>query len=434
MQETVEERVFNFLSSTLEDKACHLIVAYSGGPDSSVLLSLLKKFQNNFSYSLSAAYINHNIRTRDVMALECAAVHSYVDSLGVELLLKEYPPGFIEYYSKKTATGIEGAARNCRYHFFRKMQRRLPGTLIALGHNENDQLETLIMRLFQGTGTEGLKGISSFDNGLIRPILGLKRSEILSYASENNIPYVTDQTNSSGDYRRNRIRRDLLPVLYDIFPQPDKALLQFSEEVYDLGVSALQGVEWESCKEGWRFSEERFYTLAFAARKNFVLGKMNEMNKGILPADTRIPGRFFNPLNAEHEKGKNRILIRGYHIILEKYKGWVFLRKDEKIHTAGMFHLLKKNNPFHTSFFSLSLSSTGDGDSFFEIPVNHYLNVQLDQEGIYRVCDGSLILLKLDYRAKILFFLYENHKKIEKLPLRPKDCVIIKLEVRNAPG
>lgn len=432
MQETVEEKVLNFLSSTLEDKVCHLIVAYSGGPDSSVLLSLLKKFQSNFSYCLSAAYINHNIRSCDVMALECEAVQSYADSLDVELLMKEYPPGFIEYYSQKTGAGIEGAARNCRYHFFRKLQQRLPGSLIALGHNENDQLETLIMRLFQGTGTEGLKGISPLDNGLIRPVLGLKRSEILSYASHNNIPYVTDLTNSSGDYRRNRIRRDLLPVLYDIFPQPDKALLQFSKEVYDMGLSALKGVEWEPCKEGWKFSEEHFYSLPFAVRKNFVLRKMNEMNKGILPADTRIPGRFFNPLGYKNEEG-NRILIRGYHIILEKRKDWLILRRDEKIHTAGMFHLLKENNPLDTDLFTLSLTDRKDGDSCFEIQVHHYLNVQLNQEGVYLVCDGSTIILKLDNRAKILFFLYGNHKKLEKLPLSSKDCVIIKLEVRYAP-
>ena len=78
---------------------------------------------------------------------------------GVKLHVKKYPPGFIDYFALKTGTSQEGAARNCRYHFFNKLKNRYERSLLVLGHNRNEQFETLVMRIFQGTGIDGLAGI-----------------------------------------------------------------------------------------------------------------------------------------------------------------------------------------------------------------------------------------------------------------------------------
>ena len=440
MQEKVEELFKSYMSSQIGGKSLHLITAYSGGPDSSVLLYLLHKFQKEFSYTLSAAYINHNIRSADEMRDEQDAVISRAEDLGVDLQLKIYPPGFIEDYARKTGLGVEGAARSCRYHFFYKLLKYRRPAALVLGHNRNDQLETLLMRVFQGTGSTGLKGIPREDPDRLRPLIDVSREDILAYAALKNIPYCNDSTNSEGDYRRNRIRKDLIPVLRDIFPQPDKALFQLSREISSLAEALKDGSSWEGVKgtEGWRISTDKFYSLPFPVRKTLVLEKMNELNRGLLPRDTRIPGRFFKPLEqiSSASNGRIRTLLKGYNIILEEKGGFCILRREQASRETGFFHLLTRENPFVTENFTLSLAEPDPESTarYFEFPPLGTLCIRRKDTGSYCLCHGSRTVLKLDNKGEMLHFLYGNKKKPENSHPLMTDCVIIKLEVKDALG
>ena len=441
IQETVESKFSLFLTSCLPEYPCHLIAAFSGGPDSSVLLYLLKKFQSRFSYSLTAAYINHNIRSFEVMEAEQNQLVARAQGWGIELLVKKYPPGFIDYYALKTGTSQEGAARNCRYHFFNKLKNKHKRSLLVLGHNRNDQLETLVMRIFQGTGIDGLAGIPADDGDLIRPLLDVSRADILEYADTENIPYVTDMTNETGDYRRNRIRRELVPVLFDIFPSPDKALLRVCRELHQTGKFCTDSIHWQKRGISWRLKEEDFLMLPPAVRRNILLKKMNEINRGLLPRDTRIPGRFLKPLDplTADSSGPDRILVRGYNIELEKKDGFVILRKISGKISGGLFHVLEEGVPLVTEGFSLTLCQYNCRDKEkpagnLLVPVKSGLSVRTGKKGAYCVLDGSETILELDKNGRIMYFMYGNQKIFEKMPNRNADCVIIKLEVNYAPG
>ena len=435
MQEKVEQRVKAFLEMVLPEPGRHIICAYSGGPDSSVLLYLLKRFAGDYSYTLSAAYINHNIRSNEEMKKESDHIYGFTGQLDVPLYYKEFPGGFIQYYSEKTGSGLEGAARNCRYHFFTKLSSFRENTFIALGHNRNDQIETLLMRIFQGTGFDGMKGIPAVNGNLIRPLLGVSREEILSYAAFRSIPYITDSTNLTGDYRRNRIRRELIPVLKNIFPDPESALMQITADISALGKFALSDLEWERYKDTWRFRAERFFSLPRSVRKSFVLNKMNILNKGVLPKDMRIPGRFFNPIMENPDpKAGDRILLSGYRIQFERKGEWVSLKIADHFCTGGVFHLLEKDNPFVSEYFTLHLRKEGHFKKAYWVPFSLLISVRRNDGGHFRIYNGSQKILELDSWGNESFFLYGKEKICQNVRPGEKDCVIIEVEVKYAPG
>ena len=188
-------------------------------------------------------------------------IERFSASLNVPLIKKNYDPGFIEWLSRKTSTSLEGAARTCRYHFFSKIAEKSENPFFALGHNRNDQVETILMRLFQGSGLSGLEGIPAQRDCFIRPLLNISRSDIESYVCQSGISCITDSTNEEGDYRRNLIRRDLVPVLKAIFPDPEKSVLQFSRDIQSVRkfVESIHGKKEDS---GWSCDIEKFFSLS----------------------------------------------------------------------------------------------------------------------------------------------------------------------------
>ncbi|MBR4874572.1 MAG: tRNA lysidine(34) synthetase TilS [Clostridia bacterium] len=189
-----------------------VIVAVSGGADSVCLLSTLCELKDELGISIVAAHLNHLLRgdeaTRDenfVCSL-CAQmqVPFYSKSVDVKKLAKE---------NKKT---VEEAGRCARYEFFYELKDRLSADKIATAHNKNDNAETVCMRFIRGTGIDGLGGIPIKNNlCVIRPLLFCTREEIEAYLSESNISYVTDSSNLSDDYLRNRIRHNFLPDIME---------------------------------------------------------------------------------------------------------------------------------------------------------------------------------------------------------------------------
>ena len=232
-----------------------------------------------------------------------------------------------------------------------------------------------------------------------------------------------------------------MPVLFDIFPSPDKALLRVCRELYQTGKFCTGSINWQKSGNSWQLNTEDFLILPPAVRRNVLLTKMNEINRGLLPRDTRIPGRFLKPLDAltADSNGPDRILVRGYNIELEKKGGFVILRKISGKISGGLFHILEKESPLVTEGFTLSLSQYDRRDELNSagnllVPVKSSLSVRTGKKGVYCVLDGSETILELDKNGRIMYFLYGNQKIFEKLSNRNADCVIIKLEVNYAPG
>ena len=205
-----------------------VFIACSGGPDSTALFHLFKSVQKKRRLKLGVLHFNHGMR----------GVESNRDERFVKKFAKanraRFFSGVMEKNEIKKGLSFEEAAREARYNFFLKMGTKHGIFKIALGHNMDDQAETVLMRILQGTGLRGLYGIRpSFRRNRVlffRPLLRFSRKEILAYLRQNNISFCTDKTNKSPRFLRNRIRLELIPSLAEKFnPNVVHALARIPE-------------------------------------------------------------------------------------------------------------------------------------------------------------------------------------------------------------
>lgn len=189
-----------------------VLVAVSGGPDSTALLLSLLKLKKEFSLSLAVVHVNYHLRGTD----------SNRDQLFVETLAKKYElPFYVKDIDgkKEFKNGdLQEKARELRYSFFLKTAKEIKANKLALGHNKDDQVETVLMRFLRGSGTGGLSGIPvkrELAPGftLVRPLLETKRKEIALFLKRNKIKARTDKSNLKDVYLRNKLRHKLLPLL-----------------------------------------------------------------------------------------------------------------------------------------------------------------------------------------------------------------------------
>jgi tRNA(Ile)-lysidine synthase len=190
-------------------KGDKVIVACSGGPDSVALLHLLNQIKGKYDLKLIVAHVNHKLRGQ-----ESDEDERFVKRLTQNLRLDFYARSFdVARIARKKKVSIEEAAREVRYQYLARLAQRLKATKIALGHNADDQAETVLMRLIRGTGALGLTGMSIVRGKIIRPLLQIKREEIEEFLKEQNLDFRIDSSNLRQDYLRNRIRLELLPHL-----------------------------------------------------------------------------------------------------------------------------------------------------------------------------------------------------------------------------
>lgn len=192
-----------------------ILVALSGGADSVCLLHILKSLSQELSIKLFAAHLNHGLRY-DEAERDCEFSVNLCNQMGIEIFVKKVE---VEELAKKSQISIETAGRQARYNFFDEVRHVCDANKIATAHNKNDNAETIIMHFLRGSGTDGLSGIDPVrKNGIIRPILDLSREEIEQYLKSNNMQYVTDSTNYTTEYHRNKIRLELIDILKDYNP------------------------------------------------------------------------------------------------------------------------------------------------------------------------------------------------------------------------
>ena len=213
-------RVRKYIRENHMLKAGDMVAAgVSGGADSIAMLHILKEIQRDMGFALEAVHIHHGIRGEEADRDE-VMVRKICVEWEIPLEVYHYP---VPDLSRKWKLGEEETGRIVRKQAFFRERERLgfpgeetaegPQFLAALAHNRNDLAETMIHHLARGTGIRGLAGIRPCGNGIIRPVLCLERREIVNYLKENGIPHITDSTNLSDEYTRNRIRHHVLPAM-----------------------------------------------------------------------------------------------------------------------------------------------------------------------------------------------------------------------------
>ncbi|MGL4797114.1 MAG: tRNA lysidine(34) synthetase TilS, partial [Paraclostridium sp.] len=191
-----------------------IVLGLSGGPDSVCLLHILKQLESEYKISIYAAHLNHQIRGIEAQK-DAMYISNLCDSLGIKFFIKSID---VPTYCKENGLSIEEGARKLRYEMFHEIKQKTNSNKIAVGHNLNDQVETILMRMMRGTGLQGLKGIEhKRDNVIIRPILDIDRVDIEKYCEEYNLNPRIDSTNLESIYTRNKIRLELIPYMKENF-------------------------------------------------------------------------------------------------------------------------------------------------------------------------------------------------------------------------
>ncbi len=202
-----------------------VVVAVSGGADSVALLHALWAIRLDFHLSLVAAHLNHGLRPEGER--EALWVGRMTGKLGIP-----FHPGKVDVrsFQKQKALTLQEAGRELRYSFLQEVASKCRAAKIAWGHTADDQAESLIIRLLRGSGTRGLSGIPPVRDGIhIRPLIETWRKEIEDYLGSQNIAYLTDPSNQSLLYLRNRVRHELLPLLQQYNPRIRQILVQMAD-------------------------------------------------------------------------------------------------------------------------------------------------------------------------------------------------------------
>ena len=192
------------------EKGDRVLAAVSGGADSVCMLHVLNTLKDKLGFSLYCAHLNHGIRGEAAENDEKFVV-SMCKNLGIKVFVEH--ADVLKLAEDENLT-VEEAGRQARYEFFNRICEENKINKTATAHNKNDNAETVLMRILRGTGIEGPKGISYVrEDGVIRPILDISRTEIEEYCAENGLSFCTDETNSHNEYTRNKIRNKIIPYI-----------------------------------------------------------------------------------------------------------------------------------------------------------------------------------------------------------------------------
>ena len=219
------------LNATHEFKEESLVqVAYSGGPDSTVLLHLLRQLQQSTKFRLQALHVNHGIHpASDQWQQQCA---SFCQSLEIPFFTTRLS---LANNEKQVS---EQVARSARYEWFADQIET--DAVLLTAHHRDDQVETFFLNLMRGAGPRGLSAIQriqKFSSGwLLRPLLNVDRADIMEYATRWNLPCLQDPANEDRNYDRNHLRHVVLPTLTDRWPH---AIEQIDQSVAHIGQSRL---------------------------------------------------------------------------------------------------------------------------------------------------------------------------------------------------
>ncbi len=291
----LEEYVQEILNSELNKDYESIVIGVSGGVDSMVLLNIMNRlcqYNGISNKKIILAHFNH--RLRDESEQEAEAMIQYANSLGVTY--------FVGYWKQQDKVS-ENAAREARYTFFADVLQATDSRILLTGHHQDDNAETMIMRMIRGTSLKGIQGITMQSTRylhtssqdiiavkLIRPFLTIAKSELYNYAQKYDIPFFEDYTNYQDTYLRNRIRMNILPMLEEENPRIKETLGDLSQNLtisYQAHLENFQYYEPKIVmniqKYEWIISVDDYLKLSTNMRKIFVQLFFEERLVDVIP-------------------------------------------------------------------------------------------------------------------------------------------------------
>ena len=379
MREVLEKvRIFIRQHHLLQDES-RVVVGLSGGSDSVCLAHILDKL----GYEVVAAHCNFHLRGEESMRDEQFVV-SLCQQMGWNLHQEDFDTAV---YARQKGISIEMAAREYRYDWFKRLKEEVGAEAIAVGHHQDDNVETLLLNLTRGTGIKGLCGMQPKNGDVVRPLLCLTRKDILIYLEDVHQTYVTDHTNLEDDFARNKVRLDVLPLLETINQGAMKNLASTQEnltEVMKVYQQAMQDAI-TNCVEQKENGEihidiQKLQTLPspisvlhevlspFGFNKvqlKDLLAALNESGKVFIAAGRRVlVDRQYIIVEAEHYPMPNihMTIIPVEDLTINKDPHYAYLDADKLKMANGKCQMANINSPLST--FNLQLSTPKEGDTF----------------------------------------------------------------------
>lgn len=298
-----------------------IIVGLSGGADSVLLTYLLVKKYG--AKRLSAVHVHHGIRGEEADR-DAAFVQSYCKALALDcnVICKDIPA-----LAAQSGEGIEECARRVRYACFEELAGE--NGCIATAHNADDNAETLLLNFTRGMGPHGAGGIPPRRGKIFRPILNISRAEVEYLCKVYRLDYVTDSTNLTEDYTRNKLRHSVLPILKDINPQMAQAASHFAESM------RLQNDFVFSCAKELLCKAETPY--------GYNLNILRNAHEAVLRVAMELVLSSYGRLSYEHIcKAVNCVLTGGSlslpgDIVLDAKQDTLTIRKNREIKDQNAF-------------------------------------------------------------------------------------------------
>jgi tRNA(Ile)-lysidine synthase len=280
-----------------------ILIGLSGGPDSVCLLHVLHALKDKFMTELHAIYIDHGLRPGETPN-EIDFCRMQARKLNIPFITKAID---VKSCAKKQKTSIQDAARHLRYRLLEETAYETNAHKIALAHTADDQAETVLMRLFRGSGPTGLAGIPPVRKNIIRPLIEIERKEIEEFLSHEKLDFVIDSSNLKIDYLRNRIRLSLMPMIKELNPDITETLAKTASIFRD---------------------EEKYFGIIVTKTLMKLISRKT---------DTRIE-LFLSPFESMDKVILRKVLRRA----IDETKG---LRGISFIHIEDIAELIKKGKP-----------------------------------------------------------------------------------------
>ena len=377
----------------------NIVVGFSGGPDSVFLVEMLKKLQCFFNFKIYLVHINHLLRGEDADSDENFSFE-YAKKNNLEIFIKRIP---VKEIAKEIGKTLEEVGREERYKFFSEIYEKVGANKIATAHNKDDQIETFLFRLTRGTSLEGLEGIKTKNNNIIRPISEIYKKDILEYLNKNEIQYKIDKTNFENEFTRNSIRLDLIPFIEERYNIKFKdKIFSLIEEIRENNQNnSLNLSDYTDSKN--RILLEKIKFLSNFDRKNLLGLFLNEKN-------IEVNRNKIDEINSLiKSNGTKKIdLNKTYRIV----KNYTHLYIEEK----------REDNTINNSTIQLKIPSEQVFNNF-KISVEIAKNLDIPKEKNQYLLDTLYNdIIEVRYRKEgDRIFLDENHsKKIKEIFIEQK--------------
>jgi len=382
IEKLVPSEIFRFLTEHHIDLDQRIAVAFSGGSDSLALLLALSSLL--FPNQVVPLYVNHGLRPPDELEREIALNRKNCESLGLELTVLTLPAGSVALSSRERGSGTEDAARLLRYANLEEACTELDCKYLATAHNADDQMETILKRVFQGSSVASLEGIVLVQGGfsspipILRPALALTHMQLQQYVEANGYHWSEDSTNQMVCYERNAIRKNLIPAILSLYPQAHSGVQRLTSRAKE--VSLLLD----------KLTSEALQNVVFTEHASMLLDDFLVLE---LPIRDTVLLSMFSHVAQDDETKVSYAKVQQVRRALEESnasKRWTITSgKTMACLSEGWFSLQRRAIPFN---FCLSLDTIGEqGNVTLSSEVE--LTIQRTSEGsqLLRIEEGVLV-------------------------------------------